>query len=120
MAVFRCRECGEEVSDSVTELQNEKLLDEIFSSYRTIYAYEDGEAAPQGFYISYSDRFSFSETSGRNHYILNLEDGKVEPAEDVSRIGCCGVDWPEAGEKNAECVNGHKVGVEVYDCHSKD
>lgn len=103
MVVFRCRECGEEVSNSVTELQNEKLLEEVFFSYRTIDAYEDREAVPQGFYISYSDRFSFSETSGRNHYILNLEDGKVEPAEDVSRIGCCGVDWPEAGKKRRMC-----------------
>lgn len=109
MAVFKCQNCGAEISREVVELKNNELLDYILPNYRLIDAHDAQDSVPEGFYVYDEDKEMFR---------LNLEDRKTQPVNNHSiRVGCCGVPWYE--ENNLECKNGHKVGKEVSDCYTK-
>lgn len=109
MSVFKCKECGVEVSKEVVELKDLELLEYILPTYRLIDASDAQDSVPEGFY-TYDEE--------KKLYRLNIEESKSQLINygDMP-VGCCGVPWSD--QNNLECKNGHKVGRKVSDCYTK-
>ena len=113
MIVYRCQECGAAVTQPVTKLADETLLNERESGIELAkLGAGEPDYLPEGFYLENPEDNPVPGADGWP--LLNPED-MVETTldKDVS-CGCCG---PDGGQgPNTNCRNSHKIGIERGDC----
>lgn len=113
MVVFRCRECGTDLTTRVDKLTDSSVLLDPWTTPLEEYAGKD--YLPAGYYtVATSDETPHGGHVG--HFILNNTDATNiclhENRKQTS--GCCGLDGMDG--PNILCENGHEVGTKRSDC----
>ncbi len=119
VTAFVCGLCGVELTDFLQELDESKFPRPWAADFETI---------PAGFFLRAKSDWTLGQMTG--HIYANKEQGNIVVVRsqdyllhefdgtmrEGARFGCCGY-WPERGEINANCKNGHPIGTIVDECH---